>query len=185
MSASPAAAPGSYGQALPVGNPNVVTAPGNNNHERPMPTAEHDKITPRVMPLAAALMNNKEYTDVNGDTKRYVQTSFLNITEGQLDPLKSSCDQLGRVARYPGNLFKVLDIVTSGPPRSTRDAYTDIVKVLTGSKEVIPALKVLYELQAALEGDNIMIYPFMQWCHAAKKSLTFFASRCRLQSFLM
>ena len=78
MSASPAAAPGSYGQALPVGNPNVVTAPGNNNHERPMPTAEHDKITPRVMPLAAALMNNKEYTDVvvNGDTKRYVQTSF-------------------------------------------------------------------------------------------------------------
>ena len=103
----------------------------------------------------------------------YNSSSCLNITEGQLDPLKSSCDQLGRVARYPGNLFKVLDIVTSGPPRSTRDAYTDIVKVLTGSKEVIPALKVLYELQAALEGDNIVIYPFMQWCHAAKKSLTF------------
>ena len=59
MSASPAAAPGSSGQAVPVGNPNVVTAPGNNNHERQTPTAEHDKIAPRVMPLAAALMNTQ------------------------------------------------------------------------------------------------------------------------------
>ena len=194
MSVNPGPNQGGPGQAIHGAGNNLPAASGNTHHERPEPIAEHDRIAPRVMPPASTLGSNKEYSDVvinffdtliiveeNGNnSKKFVQTEFLRRSAEQLDPLKQSCDQLARIARYPSDLFKVLDVITSGPPRATRDSYTDIVKALTESKEVMPALKTLYKPSAAVEGDDILIKPLMDWCKEAKESLIYLGSRCRM-----
>jgi len=193
MSASPSSNSGSSGQAVHGAGNNLPAAPGSTNQEMPEPIAEHDRIAPRVMPPASTLASNKEYSDVvisffatlviveeNGNSKKYVQTDFLRRAAEQLEPIKQSCDQLARIARYPSDLFKVLDVITSGPPRPTRDAYTDVVKVLTESKEVMPALKLIYKPSTTLEGDDILIKPLMDWCQAAKDSLIYLGSRSRM-----
>ena len=193
MSVNPSPNPGSPGQVIHGSSGNMPAVAGSPNHQRPEPIAEHDRIAPRVMPAASTLGSNKEYSDVvinffdtlkvvaeNGHPKKFVQTEYLSRTAEQLEPLRSSSVQLANIARYPADLFKVLDIILSGPPRTTRDTYTDIIKVFTESQEVMLALKTIYKPPATVEGDDVLIMPFMEWCKTAKESLIHLGSRCRM-----
>ena len=192
--ATPAAtSSGTSGQNVPAASISVSNTTGVGNQEKPPPTAEHDRIAPRVMPTASPLTSNKTYSDIvinffntltvvaenGGQPKRYVHTKFLRSSEAELEPYRASCDQLARLSQYPSDLYKVLDIITTGPPQSTREAYAEIVKTFTESAEVIPALKLLFKPARALEGDDIVIKPFMDWCQVAKNSITFVGTKCR------
>ena len=164
------------------------------SYQIPAATARDDGIAPESMPQTVPLAANEEYSKVfkaffatlrcvgdNGHAMEYVRTIFLTMADADLEPLRATCNQLARIKATPSDLYKVLDIITNGIPKSLRGSNKtkELVDVMVADKDVTALLKSLFKQADTVQGDDLVIMPFWDWCHTAKLSLMFLGKKYR------